>query len=103
MEITIKELHTRLLTIEKLLSQTKGNDDLNKSEPIKIKIKENLKRHLFVRNMKPIELAKKSGVSKQTICDWQSGQVPKGIITLKKVADTLGITLDELIFGEFKC
>jgi PAS domain S-box-containing protein len=58
-------------------------------------------RHLLEKNrMSAAELSRKSGVSKQSISDWLRGVQPNSIPHLKRIADTLSITLDELLYGE---
>ena len=62
-------------------------------------IKAQLKLHLDERGMTPAELARKSGVSKQVLSSWLGGTKPKNIEQLKKVADSLNISIDHLAFG----
>ncbi|MGK5088967.1 helix-turn-helix transcriptional regulator [Bdellovibrionota bacterium FG-2] len=62
-------------------------------------LKAQLKQHLEHRGMSAAELARKSGVSRQVISLWLTGVVPKNIGHLKKVADALGTTIDNLMFG----
>lgn len=42
------------------------------------------------------ELAEKVGINKRTICAWESNIDPANVGKLKRVADVLGCTLDEL-------
>ncbi len=53
-----------------------------------------LKQH----KLKASDLSKLTGIPKQTLSEWRSGLVPKSILSLKKVAQTFGISLDELVF-----
>ncbi len=47
------------------------------------------------------ELAKRSGVHLNTINNWECGGVLNAKVgTLKKVADVLGCTVDELLGGD---
>jgi transcriptional regulator with XRE-family HTH domain len=44
-------------------------------------------------------LARHTGISRQTLSNWIGGQKPHNIEQVKKVADYLAITVDELCFG----
>jgi transcriptional regulator with XRE-family HTH domain len=63
----------------------------------------NLKKQLgfFLddKNLSLSELAKRSGVSKQTLSDWASGREPRKLTQVRKVAQVLGTTVDNLCFG----
>lgn len=48
------------------------------------------------RRVSAAELARRTGVPKQTISDWLAGASPRSISQLAKVAEALGINLDEL-------
>ena len=50
--------------------------------------------------MTAAELARRSGVSKQTISDWTAGIQPRSIPQVKKIADVFGVSLDSLLFGQ---
>ncbi len=43
------------------------------------------------------KLAEKSGVTYTTISNWECNRVFPNVVPLMAVADTLGITLDELV------
>lgn len=62
----------------------------------------NLKMLLDKRGMSVSHLARMSDVPKQTISDWLTGRKPKSLMSLKRVADTLEVTVDYLCFGEDK-
>lgn len=64
-----------------------------------MRLKQQLRDTLSLNGMSAAELARKSGVSKQTICDWMSGSGTRSLVLLKKVANTLNLSLDELCFG----
>ena len=68
-----------------------------------IRLKKNIKKYLYYKDVKASDLSRLSGVSKQTISDWTAGLSPKGFINLKKLAITLNTTIDELLFGDIKC
>ena len=46
------------------------------------------------------QLADKLYVSRQTVCRWENGSRCPDLITAKKLAMELGVTLDELISDE---
>lgn len=58
----------------------------------------NLDELLKQNKLKASDLSKLTGIPKQTLSEWRSGLVPKSILSLKKVASTLGVSLDELVF-----
>ena len=62
-------------------------------------LSKNLKRILFDRSLKAAELARLSGVSKTSIGEWLAGSNPRDIRKVKKVADALDISIDDLCFG----
>ena len=64
-----------------------------------MRLKDRLKTLLEVRGMTAASLSRLSGVSKQVISLWLSGSSPKKLDQLKRVADALGVTVDELCFG----
>ncbi len=45
-------------------------------------------------------LSEKSGVPKSTISDWLHGSAPRDLRKLKKVADALETTVDQLCWGK---
>ena len=47
--------------------------------------------------MKQVELARVLGVSRQTVCGWESGSRTPGLKQAKKLADVLGCKLDDLV------
>lgn len=63
-------------------------------------LSKNLKRILFERSLKAADLARLSGVSKTSIGEWLSGSNPRDIRKVKKVADVLEVSLDNLCFGD---
>ena len=46
------------------------------------------------------ELSRRSKVSKQSISDWTAGVTPRSLFHLKRVANALHLTVDELCFGD---
>lgn len=63
-------------------------------------LKKQLLYYLKLNNLTAAELARRSQVSKQSISDWLAGISPRSIPQVKKIADTLQISLDELCFGD---
>ena len=68
-----------------------------------IQIRMNLKAQLnfYLKNtgMTASALARKAGVPKQSISGWLSGSNPRDVRQVKRVADVLGVTVDNLMFG----
>lgn len=65
---------------------------------IRMAIAENLKQHRKDRDWSQIELSEKSGVTQAQISQIESGaRLNPGVITVKKLADALHITVAELI------
>lgn len=58
-----------------------------------------LKKMIDLTGLTVSELSRQSGVPKQTITDWLAGTEPRRISQVKKVANLLGVTVDELVFG----
>lgn len=63
-------------------------------------LKTQLRFLLKEEGLSAAQLARKAGVSRQVISDWLAGTSPRQIESVKKVADVLKVTLDELLFGE---
>lgn len=61
-----------------------------------------LQEHLNKRGITISQLARMSGVPKQTISDWITGRKPQSVTSLKKVADALGTSIDCLCFGKIE-
>jgi len=74
------------------------------SELLTIQLAMDLKKHLRsllkLRGITAAELARRASVPKQSISDWLGGSSPRDIKQVKKVADALGVSVDELCFGE---
>ncbi len=64
-----------------------------------LQLKRQLARLIRERGLTGAELARRSGIPKQSISDWLAGVRPRNISQVKKIADTLGIGLTELCFG----
>lgn len=57
---------------------------------------------LYLKNsgLTVTELARKTGISRSSLYDWQSGAVtPKDISKIKKLAEAFGTTIDHLLYG----
>ena len=77
----------------------KGIKDLPKQE--EMKLKEQLKHYLELRDMSVTKLARLSGVPQQTLHDWLTGNSKNPAIgQLHKVSKALNVTLDNLCYGE---
>ncbi len=66
---------------------------------MRLRLKEILKSELEKRGMGVPTLAKRTGISRQTIANWVEGQKPQNIEQVKVVANYLEMTVDELCFG----
>lgn len=70
-----------------------------RDDSLKIKLKYQLKRLLAESDITAAELARQTGVTKQSLSDWIGGIPPRNITAVKQVANFFGITVDELLFG----
>ncbi len=52
------------------------------------------------KNMSQEVLSEKTGVSKQTISEWERGETTPDITSIIALADTFGLSIDEFIYGE---
>lgn len=69
------------------------------SDYMTIKVKTILKNLLYEKDISAAKLARATGVPPQTINNWLSGQEPRNLTQLKKVADYFEITVDYLVYG----
>jgi transcriptional regulator with XRE-family HTH domain len=76
-----------------------SNVSLDSTEKSKVKLKQHLREHLDKYGITATQLARKSGVSKQVISTWLNGASPRRLEQVKKVADAMGVSIDELCFG----
>lgn len=67
-----------------------------------MKIKQQLKLYMELRDISAAELSRRSGVSKQVISTWLADVEPKNITHVRKVAEVLQTTVDHLCFGDGK-
>ncbi len=58
---------------------------------------EQIKTLRVARQMSQVQLAKKLGVSKQTVSNWENDNVPPSVEMLKKMAVTLSCSSDYLL------
>lgn len=59
----------------------------------------NLKRIRESKNMSKAELARRVGVSDVTVGHWEIGKISPRMGKIEAIADVLGVTTDELVFG----
>ncbi|MCT4642768.1 MAG: helix-turn-helix domain-containing protein [Bacteriovoracaceae bacterium] len=64
-----------------------------------IKIGSVIKHYLENRRLSLRELAAKAQIPYSTLHSWQENRTPKDIEKVKRLANTIGINVDELIFG----
>lgn len=65
-----------------------------------INLRRQLKYYLVTKNISAAELARRSGINKQSISNWLGGIEPKSFTQVKRIADVLGLSIDELLFGD---
>ncbi|MCB0421346.1 MAG: helix-turn-helix transcriptional regulator [Bdellovibrionales bacterium] len=65
-----------------------------------MEIKRVLKELLKERDLSVAQLARVTGVPRQTIDNWMAGQEPRSLKQVKKIADYFAVPLDFLCFGE---
>jgi transcriptional regulator with XRE-family HTH domain len=63
-------------------------------------LKKNLKRILADQDLTAAQLSRKTGVPKTTLSEWLAGGNPRDLTKVKHVADALGLTVDQLCFGD---
>lgn len=61
---------------------------------------QNLKQQLKDREMTVAQLSRLTKIPAQTINNWMAGLEPRNMSQVKSVAKFLGLTLDELAYGE---
>lgn len=64
------------------------------------RLKYELKSLLERKGLRVSDLARATGVPKQSLCDWLAGASPRKLEHLRAVAVFLGVTIDELCFGK---
>ena len=64
-----------------------------------ITLSKNLNELFKKRGLSVSVTAKRIGVNKNTLESYLNGVLPRGLVTLLKVADDLEISLSELVFG----
>lgn len=67
---------------------------------IVMKFSHNLTQYLKANNLSLKELAKRLDVPLSTVHGWVNGIPPKNILTLKKISEVFGCSIDDLCFGE---
>lgn len=63
-------------------------------------LSENLKALTQKKAVTMAQLSRATGIPPQTLNNWMSGQEPRGLDKLKRIADYFGVTLDELCFDK---
>ena len=61
-----------------------------------------LKKKLQDEDLKVTELSRATKVPLQTLHNWLSGQKPRDIDQVKRVADHFGVSINNLCFGEIE-
>jgi transcriptional regulator with XRE-family HTH domain len=70
------------------------------SENNLVSFSSNLNKYLKKSNLSLKEFAIKLEVPASTIHGWLNGVPPKNLIIIKKIASILGVSVDELCFGQ---
>ena len=66
---------------------------------LKLNLKKQLRYYLEKKEMTASHLAKKASVPKQSLSGWLSGNNPRDVRQVKRVAEVLGVSVDNLLFG----
>lgn len=67
---------------------------------VELKLKDQLRLLLKENDLTAAQLARKSGISKQTLSNWLSGESPRKLEDVHKVAKFFSVSLEELLFAE---
>ncbi len=63
-------------------------------------ISKNLQKYMDSKNLSLLELSEMLGEPSSTVHGWLNGIAPKNIVTLRKIAHLLGLSIEELCFNE---
>jgi transcriptional regulator with XRE-family HTH domain len=63
-------------------------------------LKRQLRFYLDLHDLTAAQLARKASVPKQSLSGWLAGSNPRDVKQVKRVADALGVSLDNLMFGQ---
>lgn len=63
-------------------------------------LKSNLRSLLDLKGISISTLSLKAKVPKSSVADWVSGSTPKNLDSLKRVADFLSVSVDQLLYGD---
>ena len=74
--------------------------DVNEREVWSMALNDNIKEFREEKNLTQQQLADKLYVSRQTVCRWENGSRCPDLITAKKLALELDVSMDELISDE---
>ena len=69
---------------------------------LEVKIQEKLSVLLKEYEISQTELSSMTQINKSTVHGYLQGVLPKGVISLIKLAQTFNISLDELVYGNSK-
>lgn len=65
-----------------------------------MQISKTLKSLMSERNLSVKDLSKLSGIPVSTLHEWLGGRTPRDLVKVKKVAEALKISFNQLLFGE---
>ncbi len=64
-----------------------------------LQFREQFQKLLDINDLSISKLARITNISKQTLSNWQNGGSPRDIHKVKRVADALKVSVDELLYG----
>lgn len=62
-------------------------------------LKDNLEELMKRHNMSLHQISKKTNINKSTLHNYLNGVLPQGLVTLSKLAQLFGISMEELLYG----
>lgn len=72
----------------------------NEGGLMKEQIGQRLKQLIKENGISNVEIIKQTGISKNILSNYYKGEIPNNIITLAKISQILGSSLDYIIFGD---
>ena len=63
-------------------------------------LSENIRKYREEAGMSQVQLAKEVGVDQSAICKMEKGLFIPTVVLVAEIAHTLGVTIDELVYGK---
>ncbi len=60
-------------------------------------LNENIRRYRTAQNISQVELAKRLGVSKQSVSNWENDNIQPSVDMLVKISQSLSVSTDDLL------